>query len=219
MTKPTKPGSHKKSYIILGILSGIAALLGFFAYLDIYKPFTETIDTNAKSVEILLRSKLLAGLSAGTLFLALAAYFIPIVLKDIDTQRYHKELRNGVLSAGIFFLIQIVLNNLDQKYYLKLAIAIVISAVLFLILLNWILSSLDSKKEQIEIRTAVVGSIVSGILFSILVHFVTVGINYSKKKVDEVVPSQIDLQKKVESLIGNPDEPVAKSGKKSKNRK
>jgi len=204
--------ANKRPVIILLLLVGIALVFGIFAYVDIFKPFNESVGANASSVEVLLRSKLLAGLSAGTLFLALSAYFIPIVLKDIDTSRYHKELRNGIISAGVFYLITVLLDNFDQKYYLRLAIGIIIISILFLVLLNWILSSLNSKKVQVEIRTAIVGSIVSGILFSILVHFVTVGINFSRKKVDEVVPTKVEIQKKVEELIpGGSEKPVTNS--------
>ncbi|MCC6276066.1 MAG: hypothetical protein IT569_09430 [Leptospiraceae bacterium] len=219
--KETQESKFKsKTFITIFVLILISFALGAIAYIDIFKPFAKSIDSGAQSVEVLLRSKILAGLSVGMIFLAIGAYLIPVILKDIDTKNYHKELRNGILSAGVFYLITLILEKADQKHYLKLALTIVVVSVIFLFLMNWILSKIDSKKTRTEIRTAIVGSIVSGILFSILVHFLTIGINYSKKKAEEVTPRAAEIQKKVGEIIPLPIEDSPKKAKsKPKNKK
>ncbi|MBE7413263.1 MAG: hypothetical protein L6Q54_07405 [Leptospiraceae bacterium] len=208
----------KKSIIFIALLLFVSLILGSFAYIDIFKPFTKTIDSSAQSVEILLRSKILAGLSIGMIFLAIGAYIVPLFLKDINTKDYHKELRNGIISAGVFYLMSLILQKLDQSQYVKFALVIVVVSISTLVIINWILSKIASKKLRSELRTAIIGSIVSGILFSILIHFVTIGIEYSIKKVEKVTPTALEFQKKVVESIPLKKEVTPKKDK-PKNKK
>lgn len=120
------------------------------------------------------------GVSAGTLLFIGILIVFPILMRNINTRSYFKNLYMGILSSLIFYLSQTVYDFIAKinKSYLLVSIAIV--SVVTLILTGIIVKVYKKKEDQVEFRTSLVASITAGLIFGVLLQLVMIGLDFVK---------------------------------------
>lgn len=202
--------SGRQKLVFVLLLFGAAALAAWGYFDDL---LGQTVaNSNVRSAEGLLRSQFMLGVSLGMVLLAVGAYLVPVLLKDIDTSGYHKELLNGLLTAAVFLIFMKALEALNHRYYVIFGLSIVVVSIVFMYCLNRVLAALiASREKQMRVRTMIVGAIVSGMLFSVLVHFVSASVERSARQLDTVVSQQVgkavnetrSLGERLKSILGH----------------
>ncbi|MEK6794242.1 MAG: hypothetical protein AABZ39_05670 [Spirochaetota bacterium] len=128
-----------------------------------------------------LSSELIAGLSLGSLVLAIVIYMLPKLIGGINRKAYERSLRLGIISSLVFFLSNILYTVVLKHGRVYLFIAIIITGIVTTILVQVLSLMFEDKEKEVSFRTDIVSGISSGLIFGILIHVIMFFIDYIKR--------------------------------------
>jgi hypothetical protein len=170
--KIKKSGGKKFLRVLLGIIALVVivySLQYFFHFLDVPLKYLNNYLAAANGIVF---KEMAWGISVGTILFIGILIVLPILMRNINTRSYFKNLYNGILSSFIFFISQLIYKFCEKisKFYLLLSIAGV--SLITLILIQIVAGMYKKKEEQIEFRTQYIASITAGLIFGILLQLV-----------------------------------------------
>ena len=133
--KIKKSGGKKFLRVLLGIIALVVivySLQYFFHFLDVPLKYLNNYLAAANGIVF---KEMAWGISVGTILFIGILIVLPILMRNINTRSYFKNLYNGILSSFIFFISQLIYKFCEKisKFYLLLSIAGVSLITLILI--------------------------------------------------------------------------------------
>ncbi|MGE5606744.1 MAG: hypothetical protein ACM3YE_13775 [Bacteroidota bacterium] len=179
MTKKSSPLKRfLKVLIFLLALAGVA--YGLQRYYHVFDAPLKEFNHYLSLANGIVFKKMILGISGGTLiFIALLIIF-SILMRNINTRSYFKNLFQGIISAFIFFVTQTLYAFLVETNRFYFLLAMVGIAVITLILIRIVTLMYKKKADQVEFRTAYIAGITAGLIFGVLMQLATMGIDWLK---------------------------------------
>ncbi len=119
------------------------------------------------------------GVSIGTLVFVVILIIFPILMKNINTGSYFRNLFDGIISSFIFFVSQIIYGFFEKINKLYLLLSIIAVAIITTVLIQIAAKMYKNKADQVEFRTAYIASITAGLIFGVLLRLLTIAFNYT----------------------------------------
>lgn len=165
--------------IILSVLlSGLYFSNLFFHFLD--EPIL-VLRERMDYLNNVFSSELIAGLSLGSLVLAVAIYILPKLIGGINRKSYDRSLRLGIISSLVFFLSNIVYQAVLKYGRVYLFIAIIVAGIVTTILIQILSLAFEDKEKEVSFRTDIISGISSGLIFGIIITVAQFFIDYIKR--------------------------------------
>lgn len=163
--------------IIFGLVAVIYGLQYFFHILDVPLKYLNNYLAAANGIVF---KEMIWGISMSTILLIGILIILPILMRNINTRSYFKNLYSGILSSFIFFISQQIYKFCEKisKFYLLLSMAGV--SLITLILIQIVAGMYKKKEDQIEFRTQYIASITAGLIFGILLQLLMMGMDAVK---------------------------------------
>jgi hypothetical protein len=167
-----------KVFILLVILAG--ALYGAEYHFHIlHKPF-KIFNAYLAQANSVAYKDMFWGISTGTVFVIAILIILPVLMRNINTRSYFKNLYQGIISSLIFFISQTIYQYCAKISKFYLLVAIIGIAVITLILIRIVAAMYKQKTDKMEFRTAYIASITAGLIFSVLLQVISLWINWAR---------------------------------------
>lgn len=122
-----------------------------------------------KSIEGGFQTRLVSGITIGSILIVLSFLLIPIFSGHINRKAFFTSIWRGLLSAATYLVASKIYDVALKKGHLALVITNIIFVFVTFVLIETIIILISDTDEK-GLRTELTASIASGILFGILVQ-------------------------------------------------
>jgi hypothetical protein len=155
---------------VLFELGIIAAILVFVQYT--WHPFDELLPALGQGQNVAgrtLSAEAVAGITFGTLALALVLSFVPLLSKGVNKKQYLSNFNRSILAAFVYFLTERLYSALEAQGGRFLIWALLGAMVATFLLIEFVVRLVRVEQET-SLRTDLLASISSGLAFGIIVR-------------------------------------------------
>lgn len=157
--------------VILLLIAAVSALLWFlYTRFNLFDQEIGGLIYLFQTIEAGVQTKLIAGISIGSMLIALSFLLIPAFSRKINRQAFFTSIWRGILSAFTYLVASKLYEIALKKGHLAVFITNIIFIFITFILIETIIILISDTDER-GLRTELTASISSGILFGILVQF------------------------------------------------
>ncbi|MGE5559134.1 MAG: hypothetical protein ACM3WV_11100 [Bacillota bacterium] len=144
-------------------------------YFDIPGLPVENINKSLSLANGIVFNDLVTGVSIGTALFILSLLVFPFLTRHIDTRLYFKSIHQGIISAFVFYVSDLIYDYIGKlgNTYLLTAICVVI--LLTIILIQISTGIFKKQEDRIEFRTSHYASIAAGLIFGVLLNLGKLG--------------------------------------------
>lgn len=156
--------------VILLLIAAVAALLWFlYIKFNLFDREIGGLIYLFQTIEAGVQTKLIAGISIGSMLIALSFLLIPAFSRKINRQAFFTSIWRGILSAFTYLVASKIYEIALKKGHLAVFITNLLFIFVTFILIETIIILISDTDEK-GLRTELTASISSGILFGILVQ-------------------------------------------------
>mgnify|MGYP007023409763 FL=1 len=156
--------------VILLLIAAVSALLWFlYTRFNLFDQEIGGLIYLFQTIEAGVQTKLIAGISIGSMLIALSFLLIPAFSRKINRQAFFTSIWRGILSAFTYLVASKLYEIALKKGHLAVFITNIIFIFITFILIETIIILISDTDER-GLRTELTASISSGILFGILVQ-------------------------------------------------
>lgn len=156
--------------VVILLVTAVAGVLWFlYAKFNLFDKEIGGLIYLFKTIEAGVQTRLIAGISIGSLLIALSFLLIPAFSRRIDRKAFFTSIWRGLLSALTYLIASKVYEVALKKGHLAVVITNIIFIFITFILIETIIILISDNDEK-GLRTELTASISSGVLFGILVQ-------------------------------------------------
>ncbi len=170
--------------LVIGLL--VAVAYGYQNFDKIIEESMIFVDNYVAMINGMFFQEWITGITVGTGVFIIILIIFPILMRNINTRSYFRDLYEGLISTFIYFITQSIYDFFAETSRFYLIVSIIGLTIITLVLVNVVAKLYKNKEAQMDFRSGYIASITAGLIFGVLVQLFDLGFEIAKSQIASV---------------------------------